>query len=153
MGNHLGPFSEAPDWPEGQEQPVRAVGGQGHLRGVTRLPSKLETWFFLNPRFLGMGNHLGPFSEAPDWPEGQEQPIRAVGGQGHLRGVTRLPSKLETWFFLKLQVIGYGESFGPILRHLSLTSWVAKIMIWKIIGKYRVGHIDRFDKSIISWDN
>ena len=46
MGNHLGPFSEAPDGPEGQEQPVQAVGGQGELRGVTQLPSKLETCFF-----------------------------------------------------------------------------------------------------------
>ena len=52
--------------------------------------------FFLNPRFLGMGNHLRPFSEAPDGPEGQEQPVQAVGGQGRLRGVTQLPSKLET---------------------------------------------------------
>ena len=43
MGNHLGPFSEDPDGPEGQEQPVQAVGGQGELRGVTLLPSKLET--------------------------------------------------------------------------------------------------------------
>ena len=49
--------------------------------------------FFLNPRFLGMGNHLGPFSEAPDGPQGQEQPVQAVGGQGELRGVTQLPSK------------------------------------------------------------
>ena len=40
MGNHLGPFSEAPDGPEQQEQ---AVGGQGELRGVTQLPSKLDT--------------------------------------------------------------------------------------------------------------
>ena len=39
MGNHLGPFSEAPDGPEGQEQPVQAVGGQGELRGVTQLPT------------------------------------------------------------------------------------------------------------------
>ena len=43
MGNHLGPFSEAPDGSEGQEQPVQAVGGQGELRGVTCLPSLLET--------------------------------------------------------------------------------------------------------------
>ena len=66
MGNHLGPFSEAPDGPEGQEQPVQAVGGQGELRGVTGLCSMLETWFFLNPRFSGMANHLGPFLEASD---------------------------------------------------------------------------------------
>ena len=43
MGNYLGPFSEAPDGPEGQEHPVQAVGGQGKLRGVTQLQSKLET--------------------------------------------------------------------------------------------------------------
>ncbi len=43
MGNHLGPIAEAPDGPEGQEQPVQAVGGLGELRGVTQLPSKLET--------------------------------------------------------------------------------------------------------------
>ena len=51
---------------------------------------------FFKPRFLGMGNHLGPFSEAPDGPKQQEQPVQAVGGQGELRGVTQLPSKLET---------------------------------------------------------
>ena len=43
MGNHLGPFSEAPDGPEGQEQPVQAVGGQGELRGVTQPTSMLDT--------------------------------------------------------------------------------------------------------------
>ena len=43
MGNHLGPFPEAPDGPEGQEQPVQAVGGQGELHGVTQLLSKLGT--------------------------------------------------------------------------------------------------------------
>ena len=43
MGNHLGAFSEDPDGPEGQEQPVQAVGGQGELCEVTWLPSMLET--------------------------------------------------------------------------------------------------------------
>ena len=43
MGNHLGPFLEACDGPEGQEQPVQAVGGQGELRRVTQFPGKLET--------------------------------------------------------------------------------------------------------------
>ena len=43
MANHLGPFPEASDGPEGQEQPVRAVGGQGRLRGVTWLLGELET--------------------------------------------------------------------------------------------------------------
>ena len=47
MGNHLGPFSEAPDGPEGQEQPVQAVGGQGELRGVTQPMSMLDTCFCL----------------------------------------------------------------------------------------------------------
>ena len=49
MANHLGPFPEASDGPEVQEQPDRAVGGQGELRGVTRLPSMLETWIFFKP--------------------------------------------------------------------------------------------------------
>ena len=31
--------------------------------------------------FWCMGNHLGPFSEASDRPEGQELGGRAVGGQ------------------------------------------------------------------------
>ena len=38
-----------------------------------------------NPRFLGMGYHLGPFSEASDRPEGQELGGRAVGGQEGLQ--------------------------------------------------------------------
>ena len=32
------------------------------------------------PMFWGMGNHLGPFSEASDRPEGQELGGGAVGG-------------------------------------------------------------------------
>ena len=55
MGNHLGPFSEPSEWP------VRAVGGQGQLRGVTWLLSMLETWFFL---LFDMGNHLGAFPKS-----------------------------------------------------------------------------------------
>ena len=96
MANHLRLFPEAPDGPEWQEQTVWAVGGQGELRGVTQLQSKLETWVFLNPRFLAMANHLEPFPEASDGPEGQEQPVWAVGGQGALHGVTQLLSELET---------------------------------------------------------
>ena len=46
MGNHLGPLPEASDGPEGQEPPVRAVGGQGRPRGVTQLLCKLEIWVF-----------------------------------------------------------------------------------------------------------
>ena len=40
-----------------------------------------------NPRFLGMGNHLGLFSGASDQPEGQELSGRAVGGQEVLQDV------------------------------------------------------------------
>ena len=37
MGNHLGPFSEASDRPEGQELGGGAVGGQGRLQKVKSL--------------------------------------------------------------------------------------------------------------------
>ena len=37
--------------------------------------------------FLAMGNHLEPFPEVSDPPEGQEQDGGAVGGQGRLQGV------------------------------------------------------------------
>ena len=46
MANHLEPFPEASDGPEGQEQLVWAVGGRGELHGVTRLMSLLEKCFF-----------------------------------------------------------------------------------------------------------
>ena len=42
---------------------------------------------FLNPRFLGMANYLGPFSGASDQPEGQELGGGAVGGQEGLQDV------------------------------------------------------------------
>ena len=42
------------------------------------------------PRFLGMGNQLGPFSEASDRPEGQELGGRAVGGQEGLQAVLEI---------------------------------------------------------------
>ena len=51
------------------------------------------------PRFLCMGNHLGPFPEASDLPDGQEQALWAVGGQGALLGVIQLLNMLETWFW------------------------------------------------------
>ena len=39
------------------------------------------------PRFLGMGDQLGPFSEASDRSEGQELGGGAVGGQEGLHEV------------------------------------------------------------------
>ena len=40
------------------------------------------------PMFWDMGNHLRPFSEDSDRPEGQELGAGAVGGQEGLQGVT-----------------------------------------------------------------
>ena len=40
-----------------------------------------------NPRFLGMGNHLGPFSAASDQPEGRGLGGGTVGGQEGLQEV------------------------------------------------------------------
>ena len=39
------------------------------------------------PMFYGMGNHLGPFSEGSDQPEGQELGGEAVGSQEGLQEV------------------------------------------------------------------
>ena len=39
------------------------------------------------PMFSGIGNHLGPFSEASNRPEGQELGGEAVGGQKGLQEV------------------------------------------------------------------
>ena len=39
------------------------------------------------PLFWGMVNHLGPFSEASDRPEGHKQGGGAEGGQEALQGV------------------------------------------------------------------
>ena len=40
-----------------------------------------------NPRFLGMANHLRPFSGALDLSEGQEWGGGDIGGQGRFQGV------------------------------------------------------------------
>ena len=40
-----------------------------------------------SPRFLSMGNHLGPFSEASDRPDGQTLGGVAVGGREVLQEV------------------------------------------------------------------
>ncbi len=41
----------------------------------------------VKPMFWSMGNHLGPFSEASDRPEGQDLGGGAVGGQEQLQDV------------------------------------------------------------------
>ena len=41
---------------------------------------------FLNPRFWGMGNHLGPLPKASDSTEGQKRAEGAVGGNRPFRG-------------------------------------------------------------------
>ena len=83
MRNHLGPFSEASDRPEGQELGGRAVGGQEGLQEVNfNLGSNSaseharDMVLVTKPLFWGMVNHLGPFSEgqinlkARNWLEG-----------------------------------------------------------------------------------
>ena len=55
MENHLGQFTEASDGPEGQEQPVWAVGGQG------------EPYNF--------GYHLGKFPKASEGPGNVVWPV------------------------------------------------------------------------------
>ena len=37
-----------------------------------------------------MANHLGPFPEAPDWPERQDQALLAVGVQQSLHGLYKI---------------------------------------------------------------
>ena len=70
MGNHLGPFSEASDQPEGQELAGGAVGSQEGLQQVkfvlgSNLASEYardmaDMLLVAKLMFLGIGNHLGP---------------------------------------------------------------------------------------------
>ena len=88
MGNHLGPFSEASDQPEGQELAGGAVGSQEGLQQVKFVlgsnSASEHARDMAKPMFWGMGNHLVPFSEASDRPESQELVRVAVGGQERL---------------------------------------------------------------------
>ena len=95
MWNHLGPFSEVSDRPEDQEQGGGAVGSQEGLQVVkSNLGSNSDSEhardmvLVSKPMFWGMENHLGPFSEASDQPEGQELGGGAVGGQEGLQDMT-----------------------------------------------------------------
>ena len=54
---------------------------------VTLLQFMLDTSLVSRPWFLGMENHLGPFTRASDFSEGQEQGGGAEGGQGQLQRV------------------------------------------------------------------
>ena len=71
-----------------------------------------------NNRFLGMGNHLGPFSEASDQPEGQELGGGAVGGQEVLQEVK----------FHFLNVLGLQVDLG-LLKVVSLDSPYHKTLV------------------------
>ena len=79
MENHLGPFSEASDQPEGQELAGGAVGSQEGLQQVkfvlgsnSASEHARDMVQVAKPMFWGMGFHLVPFSEASDRPESQE---------------------------------------------------------------------------------
>ena len=82
MGNHLGPFSEASDQPEGQELAGGAVVSQEGLQQVKfvlgsnsaseHARDMADMVLVAKLMFWGMGNHLVPFSEASDRPESQE---------------------------------------------------------------------------------
>ena len=121
MGNHLGPFSDGPDWPEGQEQPVRAVGGQGHLRGVTRLPSKLETWFFFKPQVLGYGESFGTIFRGPRLTWRSRTACTGCRRSRRTSGSNSASMQARDLILFKPQVFGYGKSFRTIFRTLRLT--------------------------------
>ena len=57
---------------------LRSNSASGHARDMVLVTK---------PLFWGMVNHLGPFSEASDQPEGQELAGGAVGGQEGLQEV------------------------------------------------------------------
>ena len=61
-----------------------------------------------NPRFLGMANHLRPFSGASDLSEGQEWGGGDVGGQGRFQGV-----KLYLGFWTCPMFWGMTNHMGP----------------------------------------
>ena len=54
------------------------------------------------PRFYGMGNSLGPFSDMSDWPKWPKQRFVAILGQpkvaGMAKSVTLVPNVLDTLF-------------------------------------------------------
>ena len=128
MGNHLGPLPEASNGPQGQEPPVCAVGGQGELREVTELLCKLDTRFFLNHRFVGMGNHLGSLSEASGGPEGQEPPVWAVGYHFHgssVRGGGVIFSNVENHKICLLT---------PMFLYSGGTNWICRPQMGSLIA-------------------
>ena len=57
------------------------------MNPCARLDQPLDMVLISNNRFLGMGNHLGPFSEASDPLDDQELGGGAVGGQEGLQNV------------------------------------------------------------------
>ena len=76
----------------GQELSGGAVVGQEGLQEVNfwsnpASENAKDMVLVASPMFWGIGNHLGPFSGAWDWPEGQELSGGAVGGQEGLQEV------------------------------------------------------------------
>ena len=109
MGNHVGPFSWASDWSEGQEMGGGAVGGQEPLQGVKLL---IWIWHLIlvsNPMFFGMGNHVGPFS----WASARSKRSR-TRWRGRRRSrtswwreiITLVQNMLETWFRCRTPCFG-----------------------------------------------
>ena len=71
--------------------------------------------FFLNPRFLGMGNHLGHIGMVSKI---VVEGLRRWWSSSWSNSTSRQARHLV---FFKPQVFGYGESFGTIFRTLRLT--------------------------------
>ena len=78
-------------------------------------------------RFLGMGNPLGPFSNASDWPEWPNRhlwPFMATQNMVRWGKMAKLITlvliMLETDFGVYPQFFGHGKSIGTIFKHLRL---------------------------------
>ena len=86
----------------------------------------------------GIGNHLGPFSEYSDQPEGKELGAGAVGGQEGLQEVkfftwevTQLLNMLKTWFWWQNECFGVWEIIWDCFQKpqidLKAKNWVDRL--------------------------
>ena len=87
--------------------------------------------FFLNRVFLGTGNHLGQCQVASNWPEGHEQPVRAVGGQVEVHGVTWLPSMLTKLVWYKKKTHWKVDNLVIVIKYSTNT-----INFWLAVDYY-----------------